>query len=243
MNRRILSLLIAIFFLGSIASKADTPEEFLATYRTALEQKDTNKLLSLYYTNGCSEVDITNLRDVVRAQCDKAKIKNVSLQPLPSTYQNTQIINGKKYQVSPPPDGLITIIYDTPHGINVSMNNAYSVIGDKHYLAASKSTDLEWKGPPDHELNFLVSGVGCEKLLLKAKWNVSGVEQEAVFANGNQQMVRGQYFENISITSINNETDITLRVIDGEIMGGGKEIYSNSLKGKGTLEYKRQVPN
>lgn len=230
-----------MFLLGSIASKADTPEEFLATYRTALEQKDTNKLLSLYYTNGCSAVDITTLHEVVRAHFDKAKIKSASVQPLPNSYSNVQIINGIKYEPSYTPTGLITIVYDTPSGINASINDAYSVIGDKHYLTASKSTDLEWKGPQDHELNFMVNGIGSEKLLMKAKWNVSGFDQEATFTNGNQQMVRGQYFENISVTSTNNETDIVLRVIDGEVMGDGKEIYSNSLKGKGTLEYKRQV--
>jgi len=40
MHRRILSLLIPISLFGSIASKADTPEEFLSTYRSAIENKD-----------------------------------------------------------------------------------------------------------------------------------------------------------------------------------------------------------
>jgi len=242
MHRRILSLLIPIFLLGSIASKADTPEEFLAVYRTTLEQKDTNKLLSLYYTNGCSEVDITTLKKTEPMNhFYNEKLTNVIFEPISKDWNPIHIANGKKYEPTHSVDGVIKFFYvaqpENAQSAHYSGGDGYAVIDGVHRLIAAKSTDLGWKGPKDQQLNYTLSGRGADKCLIQYKWNVSGVDQEGT-SESSGIVIIGQFFESIKVTSTAEDADVVLTVREG-----GKEIYtSQPLKGKGTLEYKRQVP-
>ena len=238
MNRNILSLLIAIFFLGSIASKADTPEEFLATYRTALEQKDTNKLLSLYYTEGCTEGDKKMLDALAGFHFSNAKITDVKFEPNPENQQLVNFVNGRKYEPTYLPTGQVKVTYEPVAGNGqISGGDAYAVINGKYYLITSKSTDIGWNGPKDKTLTFMVMGQGMEKVNVHANWNVSGVNQEGMFSNPPSCNFHGQYFESITATSTDDNANLTLT-----IMEDGKPIYESApLKGKGTLEYKRQV--
>jgi hypothetical protein len=46
----------------------------------------------------------------------------------------------------------------------------------------------------------------------------------------------GQFFEEVTVTSTEDDTDVTLTILEA-----GKKIFqSEPLKGKGTLEYKRE---
>jgi len=242
MNRRILTVLIPIFLLGSIASKADTPEEFLATYRTALEQKDTNKLLSLYYTNGCSESDITALKETEPLNhFYNGSLTNVIFKPIPKDWNPIHIAFGKKYEPTHSVDGVIKFFYvsqpENAQSAHYSGGDGYAVIDGVHRLIAAKSTDLGWKGPKDQQLNYTLDGRGADKCMIQYKWNVSGVDQEGTSASAGIVII-GQFFESIKVTSEAEDTDVVLTVREG-----GKEIYtSQPLKGKGTLEYKQQAP-
>ena len=242
MHRRIFSLLIAMFLLGSNASKADTPEEFLATYRTALEQKNTNKLLSLYYTNGCSEFDITGLKEMEPINhFFNGKLTNVSFAPISKDWNPIHIADGKKYEPTHSVDGVIKFFYvsqpENAQSTHYSGGDGYAVIDGIHRLITAKSTNLGWKGPKDQQLNFTVTGKGGNKCEIQYKWNASGVDQQAALSGNSGIVLLGQFIESIHVTSLDDDTDLILTVREG-----GKEIYTSSpLKGKGTLEYKRQV--
>ena len=239
MKLRTITLLATVLLSGLVAAKADTPEEFLATYRTALEQKDKNKLLSLYYTNGCSEFDLNGLKEMEPINhFYNGKLTNVIYEPIPKDYNPVQIADGKKYEPNHAVEGVIKFFYVTQpenaQSAHYSGGDGYAVIDDVHRLITAKTTDLGWKGPKDQQLNYMLSGRGADKCMIQYKWNVSGVEQESTSASSGIVII-GQFFESIKVTSEAEDTDVVLTIHEN-----GKEIYiSQPLKGKGTLEYKR----
>lgn len=81
----------------------------------------------------------------------------------------------------------------------------------------------------------MVMGRGQNKVQIKAKWNASGVDQERIFKSPSSNFM-GQFFEEVTVTSTEDDTDVTLTILEA-----GKEIFqSEPLKGRGTLEYKRE---
>jgi len=232
--KKVLPILLAVFCLNQL--HADTGEEFLVNYRSAIEQKDKAKLLSLYYTDGCSESDKKMLEAVVGSHFSNGKITDVKFESTPEGAKLVNIANGKKYEPTYPPAGQIKITYDPVGGNGMtSSSSGYAVINGKYYLITAKSTDLGWSGPKDKTLTFMVMGMGMEKIKVNAKWNVSGVDQEKIFSNPPSCNFPGQYFESITATSTEDDTDVTLSILEN-----GKQIYeSKPLRGKGTIEYKR----
>jgi len=231
---KVLPLLLAVFCINHL--HADAGEEFLTTYRNAIEQKDKAKLLSLYYTDGCSESDMKMLEGTVGFHFSDGKITEVKFEPTPASMNLVNIANGKKYEPTYPLFGQIKINYAPVAGNGMtSGGDGYAVINGKYYLITAKSTDLGWSGPKDKTLTFMVMGTGMEKVKVQAKWNVSGVDQERVFSNPPSCNFPGQYFESITATSSEDDTYVTLSILED-----GKQIYeSKPLKGKGTIEYKR----
>jgi len=234
--KKVLPLLLAVFCLNQL--HADAGEEFLASYRSAIEQKDKAKLLSLYYTDGCSESDKKMVEGVVGFHFSNGKITDVKFEPTPEGANLVKIANGKKYEPAYPPVGQIKITYDPVGGNGMtSGGDGYAVINGKYYLITAKSTDLGWSGPKDKTLTFMVMGKGMEKVKVLAKWNVSGVDQEKVFSNPPSCNFPGQYFESITATSPEDDADVMLTILED-----GKQIYeSQPLKGKGAIEYKRSL--
>jgi hypothetical protein len=232
--KKVLPLLLGVFCLNQL--HGETGEDFLANYRSAIEQKDKAKLLSLYYTDGCSESDKKMLEAIVGFHFSDGKITEVKFEPTPVGTTLVNIANGKKYEPTYPPVGQVKINYAPVAGNGMtSGGDGYAIIHGKYYLITAKSTDLGWSGPKDKTLTFMVMGKGMEKIKVDAKWNVSGVDQEKIFSNPPSCNFRGQYFESITATSTEDDTDVTLSILED-----GKQIYeSKPLKGKGTIEYKR----
>lgn len=236
MKSRIILIAFASLFLGIFSTHAETQEDFLASYQSSIEQKNTDKILSLYYTVGCSDADKANLALVQKFHFTNGKIKEVTLQPLPSNFSFVNIISGKKYEPTYPPLGIIKITYE-PHGGNgmVSGGDGYALIDGKYCLITQKSTDLNWKGPVDKQIGFSVMGKGQDKLQVKYKWNASGVDQEKTRRNPGSIILMGQCMKSVEATSTEDDTDVTLTVSEG-----GTNIYtSQPLKGKGIIEYNR----
>jgi hypothetical protein len=233
MKKLLFSFLVVL--LGP-SLQADTAEEFLATYRTALEQKDAAKLLSLFYTNGCSEADLLMAKKLVpMVHFYKGKLTAVKFEPLENDAVKTQISDGKKYEPTYAPQGGVKFYYESNNGANYNGGDAYAIIDGQHRLIGFKSSDLGWKGPSDRQLNFGVIGKGQNKVTVDYKWNVSGVDQERSGPNPGGVVVLGQHFDSIKVMSDEGDVDVVLTVAQD-----GKEIYkSQPLKGKGTIEYKR----
>jgi hypothetical protein len=176
------------------------------------------------------------LEAIVGFHFSDGKITEVKFEPTPAGMNLVNIANGKKYEPTYPPVGQVKINY-APVGGNgmTSGGDGYAVINGRYYLITAKSTDLGWSGPKDKTLTFMVMGAGMDRVKVQAKWNVSGVNQEKAFSNPPSCNFPGQYFESITATSTEEDTDVTLSILED-----GKQIYeSQPLKGKGSIEYKR----
>ena len=175
------------------------------------------------------------LKAVVGFHFSNGKITDVKFESNSEGKSFVNIVNGKKYEPTYPPSGQIKVTC-APAGENgmTSGGDGYAVINGKYYLITTKSTDLGWSGPKDKTLTFMVMGKGMEKMKVDARWNTSGVDQEKIFSNPPSCNFSGQYFESITATSTEDDTDVTLSILED-----GKQIYdSQPLKGKGTIEYK-----
>ena len=231
-------VLLLTFFLGivplSTLAQPSTPAEFIAAYRTAMQEKSVEKLTAISYTVGQSESDKKQEAHDEQMEFSNSprEIGEVSLQTLPADFQLVEIGMGKKYEPTYAPTGLIELQYKgIPNGITGEIA-PYAIIGGHYFLVATKSTDLRWKGPMDKTLNWVVMGRGQDKVQITAKWNASGVEQERI-CNIPSVGFKGQYFEKVTVTSTADDTDVTLRIYED----GKEKFRSHALKGKGTIEY------
>jgi hypothetical protein len=227
---------ILTFLLGFIPlstwAQPSSPEEFIASFRTAIQEKSAEKLNAITYTVGMSDSDKKQVAPVQQMFFSDAEITGISLEPLPTDFQSVYIVNGKKIEPTYLPVGLIKIQYKKVANGPDSLSQTYAIIGGHYFLVSSKITDLGWKGPPDTGLCLLVSGSPEDKVQITVKWNASGVEQEKVF-NRYTTTVIGQYVESATVTSTN--PNATLMILQGD-----KQIFvSPPLKGKAAIEYKK----
>ena len=228
----VLAFLLSIIPL-SIWAQPSSPNEFIAAYRTAIQEKSVEKLDALTYTIGMNEADKKQVDSMQQMGFRNEAIVGISLEPLPADLQTVGIMAGKKYEPTYPPTGMIKVQYGAANGSD-SSSQGYAIIGGHYFLVSSKSTDLGWKGPPDKPLTYMVSGWVPGKVQIKAKWNTSGVDQERSY-NGNSGGGMGQFWVDVKVTSTDDNTDLTLVVSEDN-----KEIFrSQPLKGKGTIEYKK----
>ncbi len=230
---KLITLAVAIFPI-SLLAQPKTPDEFIARFRTAIQEKSPDKLDAITYGVGMSDSDKQQVALVQKMLFQDREIARITLEPLPDDFESIFIARGNKLEPTYPPAGLITIRYQTQgNGVNES-SSAYAVIDGYCYLVSTKSSDLGWKGPPDKTINFMVMGRGQDKVQIRAKWNASGVDQEQNVKSPSFG-VPGQYFDSIAVTSAEDDTDVTLTVLDA-----GKQIYvSKPLKGRGSMEYKK----
>ena len=216
------------------ASGPTTPEQFTTAFNAALKEKSAEKLDALTYTIGMTDADKEQVKLSQKMIFSDKEIDSISLQPLPEDYETVYIMQGKKIEPTYPPAGIIKTTYANPgHGLN-STSAPYAIVDGRYYLITSKSTDLGWTGPKDKTITFMVMGRSQNKVQIKAKWNASGVDQERIFKSPSSNFP-GQFFQQIIVTSTDNDTDVTLTILEA-----GKEIFvSQPLKGKGVLEYKK----
>ncbi|MCE0521322.1 MAG: hypothetical protein LV480_00235 [Methylacidiphilales bacterium] len=229
----ILTLLLGVIPLSAWAQPS-SPAELVASLRTALHEKSFEKLNAITYTVGMSDADKQLAAFTQKTWFSDREIGDITLEPVPAGAQWTGIMNGKKYEPTYAPVGLIKVQYQGAGNGLDSFTSAYAIVGGHYLLVSVKSTDVAWTGPPDKPLTFTVTGWVRDKVQIKAEWNSSGVDQEQVF-KGNSGGGMGQYWEWITVTSTADDTELTLSVSEDN-----KEIYhSRPLKGKGTIEYKK----
>jgi hypothetical protein len=215
---------------GQPASQAD----FTAAVRSAIQEKSWPKMLALTYTVGLSASDKLQMQMLQHVYFGRAGIADMSFEPFPQRGTGMiTVMGGKKWEPTYPPAGLLKITFqNTGSGGPISFAIPYAIIDGHYFLTASKSTDLGWKGPPDHGLTVMAMSTSPGGISLDVKWNASGVEQERTTPNVSLNMM-GQYIEHVTATCTNNTGTTTLTITDA-----GKDIYhSQPLTGKGTLEY------
>ncbi len=221
------------------ASPPRTPEEFIAVYRAAMEDRDLDKLKILTYTVGMSEEDkrLTFMDDEMGFP--EQEIERVTLEPLPEDYQDVWFVSGMKIESTSPPEGMIKVYYRQPEKplgvatINHSMR-PYTIVDGTFFLVGVKTTDLQWEGPSDKIIGFSVRGEESDRVKVRVEWNASGINQEREYAR-NSFSFWGQHIDQVTVTTLDDRADIILEVLEE-----GEVIYtSDRLKGKGTIQYQR----
>ena len=219
----------------TLLGQPNTPDEFVAAYRAAIQEKSPAKIDAITYSVGMSESDKHQVALAQQMIFSDSEIIDITLAPLPGDFQSIYIMRGKKLEPTYPPVGLIQTKYKATGNDMNSTSVPYAVIDGRYFLTSTKSIDLGWSGPPDKTITFMVMGRGQDKVQIKAKWNASGVEQTRIFKLPSANFM-GQYFDEITVASAEDDTDVTLTILEE-----GKEIYtSQPLKGKGSIEYKRK---
>ena len=220
-----------------LLAQPKSAEEFIAAYKTAVQEKSAEKLTALIYTKGVSEQDqqrVAKSHAQMASMSDQG-IESVTLDPLPMGFKPIRFANGKKFEAIPTPTGYIQI----QRGGKITSKTLYSVAGGIYYITSAIITDLNWKGPPDKPLMFSVEGAGSDKVKAIVKWNTCGVDQEETYqfamSGYCNSSFNGQYISEITVTSDQPETDVILTIEEDR-----KEIYkSEPLKGVGKIHYKK----
>jgi hypothetical protein len=223
------------FTYGANAAEDTATEAFASALRTAITEKDDQKLEALIYLKGASPEDKQRMTAMLHSLYFNGKeVDAISFEPLPTGFESVVIVQGRKIEPTTPPKGMINVTFK--EGVNGQGNSssAYAVVNGKFYLVGMKSTDLGWKGPPDKNIGFSVVGQGASELEIHGVWNASGVELKKEFKTSGLTFW-GQHFEELTVTSVNDVCDVMVTITEN-----GKTIFSETLKGKGTVHYKKK---
>lgn len=238
--------LLSLLFVTSFAQAGGLPTEaeFLAALKTAFIESSAEKLNKLYYKEGMSDADQKQVAEedamVVEAafngNADQRlrALQPISLLPLPEGFSMVSASDGKLYEPTHQPVGIVQIAFKTEKE-NATMEFPYTVVQGKYYLATAKSKDLGWSGPPDHELSLQVSGTGAHHLKLAVRYNASGLSFSHV-SESPSSILRGQYVEEVTVTSADPKGELTLQIKEDD-----KEIFhSEPVKAPGQIRYQRK---
>lgn len=233
---RIARAILAGFLLTAAGAQTPGPDEFPAALKKALETRDEKALLSFADGEGLSEADRRTHAESLRGLLEAGPVYSVTLGPLPDDYAPFFIVNGKRYEPTHPAAGVVTISFRREGGLT-STQLAYAVVDGGCRIVATKGTDLGWKGPPDANIGFYVDGYGADSVLVKARFNASGVDVERTF-HDHSASLWGQHFESVEVSNDDPKAHLVLK-----IYRDGQEIYrSEPLKGAGKITYAGDKP-
>ena len=162
------------------------------------------------------------------------EVEEISLEPLPSDFETVLIVRGQKLEPTATPKGMVRVTLKGAGQGPRESSSAYAIVDGKFFLVGMKSTDLGWKGPPDKNIGYSIVGQGAAGLQIQGMWNASGVQMKKAFKESSITFW-GQHFEELNVTSGSDDCDVTVTITED-----GKEIYSEPLKGKGVLQYKKK---
>jgi hypothetical protein len=237
MIKRFITIAIILFpFIpGAIAAETADSAQFTSSLKAAITEKDDQKLDALIYFDGASPEDKQRMSGMLRMTLlNGMDVDEISLEPLPSDFDSILIVRGQKIEPTATPKGMIKVTFKGAGQGPKESSTAYTLVDSKLFLVGMKSTDLGWKGPPDRNIGFSVVGTGSEEVQIQGVWNASGVQLKKTFKERSITFW-GQYFEELNVTSGNDDCDVTISITED-----GKEIYSQPLKGKGSLQYKKK---
>lgn len=229
------SLLAAFALLP--ASAQETPEAFLKAIEDALRKKNPAELEALVFSAGMSAEDKAMAQRAMEMFIKDPAIESITLQALPEDFQSSFVMRGRKIEVTAPPAGIVRIAYQKTSSSGMDLNSSslpYAIVDGRYHLLGTHTTLLDWKGPEDKTIGYMVIGKGQDQARIEVKWNASGLNLERTSKAPSKSFL-GQYIEQITVTSETDESDLRQTVLEN-----GKPIFeSQPLKGKGTLEYKR----
>ena len=237
MIKLILKIAISLlpFTTSTTAAEAADSASFTSALRTAITEKDDQKLERLICFDGASQEDKQRMISMLRRTLMNGKdVDEISFIPLPSDFDPILILHGQKIEPTATPKGKVKVTFKGGGQGTSASSSAYTVVNGKVFFVGMKSTDLGWKGPPDKNISFSVVGQGSSELQIQGVWNASGVKLQRTFKESNLTFW-GQHFEELNVKSDSDDCDVTVTITED-----GKEIYSAPLKGKGVLQYKKK---
>lgn len=237
MIRRLLTIATSLFLVTSGASAAEPigSVQFTSALRAAIAEKDDPKLQALIYFKGESPEDRQRMISMLGRLFTAGKdVGEISLGPLPDDFESVFVVQGKKIEPTATPRGMVKVTYKGEGEGPVESSSAYTIVDGRYFLVGMKSTDLGWKGPADRNIGFSVAGQGSSELQILGVWNASGVQLKKTFKESSITFW-GQHFEELSVTSDHDDCDVTVTITED-----GKTIYSEPLKGRGVLQYKKK---
>lgn len=237
MKKHLLSTVIFLLTLthGAIAEEADGAEKFKSSLRAAITEKNHQKLEELIYSEGSSPEDKQQTSSMLKMMLlNGNEVEEISLEPLPTDFDSVLIVRGQKLEPTTTPKGMVKMTFKADGKGPKQSSSAYAIVEGKFFFVGLKSTDLGWKGAPDKNIGYSVVGTGSDKLQIHGVWNASGVQLKRDFKKNNLTFW-GQHIEELNVTSSNDDCDVTINITED-----GKTIYSEPLKGKGTIQYKRK---
>jgi len=231
-----------LFFLCFIAygDPITTKEQFLTAVQAAYQAKDVNRIAALTWSKGASDFDQQGSAQLQTMMIKRIKeIRAASLEPLPATFESETIAMGRRFDPTYPPCGIVTLVCTATNGHAQHLTTAfpYAVINGAYFLVGTKSTDLDWRGPKDQVLSYSITGNGANKVNIDIKYNVSGVNLEKKTSVTSMGFI-GQYIDELTVTSTNQDTNISLVLASGPM---NSPIFN--LTGNGTIHYKRAAPS
>lgn len=237
MKKDLLAVAISLFAFtfGATASEDTDSEAFASALRTAITEKDDQKLEALIYHEGASPEDKLRMTAMLqRLYFNGKEVDAISFEPLPTDFESVLIVQGRKIEPTSPPKGMVNVTFKGAVNGQGNSSGAYAVLDGKFYLVGMKSTDLGWKGQPDKNIGFSIVGQGASGLKIHGIWNASGVELKREFKETGLTFW-GQHFEELSVTSDKEDCDVTVTITED-----GKTIFSETLKGRGVVRYKKK---
>jgi len=217
--------------LSLFASAADSADAFKTELNRVLESKDWDGLLALCHTEGMTDYDWKMAEAIKTAIFDGRSTEGMQLIELPENFDPTFIHDGRFFEPTTVPIGLVEIKSD-----GGDMKIPYTILEGDYRLVATKSRSLNWEGPADHPLGISVMGQGFEKVDALATWNVSGMTIEKKLTHTSTNF-NGQFIESVTIISENKDVSLQISVFEN-----GEKIYvSDYLKGVGELSYQRDA--
>ena len=234
--QRLLFMVICLLVLVGVAvgDERGGQDAFASALRAAISAKDEQNLEALTFLEGASPEDRQRMMAMLKSVYFNGKeVDAIRFEPVPSDFDHLLIVQGRKIEPTAPPKGMVSVTFIGAENGQGNAYGAYTVVDGKCYFVGMKSTDLNWKGPPDKNLAFTVVGQGTSGLQIRGVWNASGVQLAKEFKSAGLTFW-GQHFEELSVISASEDCDVTVTITED-----GQTVFSKPLKGKGTVKYQK----
>ena len=234
MKKQIL-ILIATIASHILCAGVPSPHDLVGAIEKAIANKDAKVIEKLTYTEGMSEEDKTrNFRHMpdhlFTTPTQKVEIGELSADQA----KPFRIHRGLKFTPTAQPIGSV-LLHQKSDKFSSTARLPYAKVNDLYYLVGVKSEKLNWDGPPDKSIGWMIGGPNAKTRDFKYTYYASGmmISDSSEYASSS---FSGQYIAEVTFTSDSED-------FEGEIVinEAGKEIArSETFKGKGTFTYKRK---
>lgn len=235
--KSLITLFITLCLAGPnlLGAGQESVEALMQALRQGIDGKDAAAIRSLYYPEGMTGEDLAMVEVPFQSVFTAGQtVADIKAAPLPPNLPKLVVARGRKVEPNAEPQGVLAVTLNHVGMGSNALSLQYTEVDGKFYLVGMKVTDLNWQGPPDKSLSYMVTGPGQENIRVLVKWNASGVDLEEEMKSPSATIL-GQHIDAITVTSTDPQADLTLTLREK------REVIHTSapLKGSGQIEYRR----